>query len=486
MDFSDNAYVTGITQSSDFPTANPIQAKLAGSDNAFVAKLNWDASTSTLSLVYSTYLGGSSYDSGEGIALDSSDNAYVVGYTESSDFPTAQPLQTSLAGYSNAFVAELNWAASTSTLSLVYSTYLGGDNDSGAGIAVDSSGNAYVAGNTAFNDLPTANPIQASSPGMNSTHAFVAEIGTADSPGIAFGPGAFTFGELDVGITSGVQSVILTAAGSQPLNVFSITPGGDFALVTTATSCPYTGGTVPSGSTCTLDVTFTPSAGGTRTGSLSVTDNASGSPQTVPLAGTGISTFSLSSDKSSGSVIKGANSTTFTIAAATSSGFTGNIALACTGISPATCTFNPTSVTPGQKSTLTVSGLSALSGNSVSFTVTGTSSGQTASLALTILLADFVLSTSATGATVAAGQSATYNLSVTPVGGFDQQVSLSCSGAPPVAVCSISPAAVTLDGIDSVHATVTVTTTARSLAPEAGWLLPEQPTRALSPGSRGY
>ncbi len=100
------------------------------------------------SLLYSTYLGGSVQDGGNAIAVDSSGNAYVTGFTQSADFPTANPLQASLAGKNNAFVAKLNPTGSA----LVYSTYLGGNDqtytDAGLGIAVDSSGNAYVTGQT--------------------------------------------------------------------------------------------------------------------------------------------------------------------------------------------------------------------------------------------------------------------------------------------------------------------------------------------------
>src|SRR5208282_6129933 len=89
-----------------------------GSVNAFVAKLNSAGS----GLVYSTYLGGSSSDDGYAIAVDTSGNAYVTGYTESSNFPTANPLQATIGGYQNAFVAKINAPGSA----LVYSTYLGG------------------------------------------------------------------------------------------------------------------------------------------------------------------------------------------------------------------------------------------------------------------------------------------------------------------------------------------------------------------------
>ena len=103
-------------------------------------------------LAYSTYLGGSGLDLCTGIALDGSDNAYVAGATNSANFPVAGPLQINLIGSTNAFVAKLNAAGSA----LAYSTYLGGSNiDSASAIAVDASGAAYVTGDTASIDFPT-------------------------------------------------------------------------------------------------------------------------------------------------------------------------------------------------------------------------------------------------------------------------------------------------------------------------------------------
>jgi hypothetical protein len=158
VDAAGNAYVVGETASPDFPTANPLQPTLGGSaTNAFVAKLTPDGSA----LVYSTYLGGSGQDgdSGWGIAVDGAGNAYVTGGTSSPDFPTANPLPPALLGSYDGFVAQLTADGSA----LVYSTYLGGsgrDGDLGWGIAVDGAGNAYVVGETASPDFPTANPLQ--------------------------------------------------------------------------------------------------------------------------------------------------------------------------------------------------------------------------------------------------------------------------------------------------------------------------------------
>ena len=152
VDSAGNAYVTGYTLSNDFPTLNAFQStkNKNGSNNAFVAKLNPSASGAA-SLLYSTYLGGSVEDIGQGIAVDSSGDAYVTGSTGSSDFPTSNAYQNTLNSTGgNAFVAKLNPSASGAA-SLLYSTYLGGSSgvaggDGGSGIAVDSSGNAYVTG----------------------------------------------------------------------------------------------------------------------------------------------------------------------------------------------------------------------------------------------------------------------------------------------------------------------------------------------------
>jgi hypothetical protein len=148
---SGNVYVTGETSSTNFPTTPGVFQTVNGGTfyKVFVTELN----PSGTSLVYSTYLGGNSYDFGEAIAVDGSGNAYVTGYTTSANFPiTSGVFQTVLGGAQNAFVTKLNFLGTA----LVYSTYLGGNNsDSGFGIAVDGSGNAYVTGETFSTNFPT-------------------------------------------------------------------------------------------------------------------------------------------------------------------------------------------------------------------------------------------------------------------------------------------------------------------------------------------
>jgi hypothetical protein len=285
VDSAGNAYVTGETDSTDFPTADPLQASIKGLTNAFVTELNAGGSA----LLYSTYLGGSDYDAAYGIAVDTAGNAYVTGYTMSTDFPTANPLQGtcgSCNGFYTAFVAKLNPTGSA----LVYSTYLGGSGgDQGDGIAVDTAGNAYVTGWTASTDFPTANPLQTKCDNCqagSSGDAFVAKI----SPGpaeVTLSTNTLTFASYSAGTTSAEESVTLTSSGAGLLTLTSITASGDFALITTGTSCPYTGGSVASSATCTIDVTFTPTTTGLRTGSVTINDNASNTPQVVSLSGTG-------------------------------------------------------------------------------------------------------------------------------------------------------------------------------------------------------
>jgi len=140
--------LTGFTTAPDFPTAaHSIPAPPVGLQTfeGFVSKLSFDSVSSTLSLVYSTYLGGSGLDEARAIAVDSFGNAYVAGYNISPDFPTVHSLPASLAG-GTAFISKLSFDSLTSTLSLVYSTFLGGSSgiDEAYGIALDAGDNAYV------------------------------------------------------------------------------------------------------------------------------------------------------------------------------------------------------------------------------------------------------------------------------------------------------------------------------------------------------
>ncbi len=170
VDSAGNAYVVGVTGSSDFPTVNPVQSSLQGSQinpynaDAFVAKLSPDGTK----LLYSTYLGGNGADVASSVAVDAAGNAYLTGSTQSLDFPvTSNVFQPVFGGgggqfdtmYSSgdAFVVKMS-----PTGKMVYSTFLGGSqDDAGWGIAIDAQGNAYIGGSTLSKNFPTLNAFQA-------------------------------------------------------------------------------------------------------------------------------------------------------------------------------------------------------------------------------------------------------------------------------------------------------------------------------------
>jgi hypothetical protein len=147
VDAQGNAYVAGVTSSSDFPILNAVQPQLQGSTDAFVAKFN-----SAGALLFSTYIGGSGVDVGNAIALDASGAIFVAGYTYSTDFPvTAGALQLANAGACDAFLFKLSPTGDT----LLYATYLGGSGaDTASGVALDASGNVYLGGWTLSSNFP--------------------------------------------------------------------------------------------------------------------------------------------------------------------------------------------------------------------------------------------------------------------------------------------------------------------------------------------
>ena len=147
VDSTGEAFVVGSTTSIDFPLANPLPGANPGFPTAFVTKLNSTGSA----LIYSTYLGGGANDQAAAIALGSAGEAYIVGSTTSIDFPTTPgAVQRIYGGGGDAFIAELNPTGNQ----LLYSSYLGGrDRDVGTGIAVQK-GQAYITGYTQSGNFP--------------------------------------------------------------------------------------------------------------------------------------------------------------------------------------------------------------------------------------------------------------------------------------------------------------------------------------------
>src|SRR5260370_465405 len=164
----------------------------------------------------------------------------------------------------------------------------------------------------------------------------------ASAPVVSLSASSLAFASQTVGTTSAAQSVTLSNTGNASLNLTGVSASGDFAQTNTC------GSSVAAGANCTISVTFTPTASGSRTGTLSITDNASGSPQSVSLTGTGSTAtrdFSLLASPTSGTITAG-QSATFTLNVSPSGGFNQVVGLACSGAPQAgTCTISPNSVT---------------------------------------------------------------------------------------------------------------------------------------------
>jgi hypothetical protein len=195
LDASNNALLVGTTSSSNFPVVGAFQSALAGVNDVFVAKLGALGS----SLSYSTYLGGSATDSGTGIRVNSSGEAFVTGSTNSLNFPIVSAVQPLRGNVFDAFVTRLGAAGS----SLVYSTYLGGNGtDRATAIALDPSSNAYVTGDTSSTNFPTAAPYQAALGG--GTDAFLSKL---SSTGASFVYSTYLGGSgADLGLGVGIDA----------------------------------------------------------------------------------------------------------------------------------------------------------------------------------------------------------------------------------------------------------------------------------------
>lgn len=153
VDSAGNAYVTGLTGSTDFPTESSYEDTFSGDGSAFVSKINFDGND----LIYSTFLGGSGTDRAWDIAVDSAGSAYITGATGSDNFPVKDAYQSQISGVSDAFITKLTPSGNT----ISFSTYLGGSlSDEGKSIAIDSSGNAYISGGTTSTNFPVANAYQ--------------------------------------------------------------------------------------------------------------------------------------------------------------------------------------------------------------------------------------------------------------------------------------------------------------------------------------
>lgn len=390
VDLSGNAYVTGTTASVDFPTAGAIQRTLRGVEDAFVTKINSNGSA----LVYSTYLGGSGSEEYERIAVDSDGNAYITGNTSSTDFPLVNAMQADLKGGLDAFVTKVNPDGSA----ILYSTYLGGNNlensDQAGAIEVDSGGNAYVTGSTLSPDFPTTAGAFDRTCAAGHACAYVTKVNARGS--------ALLYSTY-LGDNSSGRGIAVDALGNA--YVTGHTFGGFPTASPVQTRC---------GGDCSKEDAFVTKL----------------NPAASALV---FSTYLGGSNEDGGSSIAVDSEGSAYIAGYTRS--------------PDFPTVNAMQAAPGVRDYDAFVAKISLSGTGTDFAVS-VPVGASAS------------------STVNAGQTATYTVDVVPTG-FTGTVALTCNWVslqPVGTTCTISPASVDMNGSDAVHSTVMVTTTARSVS----------------------
>ena len=215
LDASNNAYIAGITSANNFPTKNAFQPSSGGGDDGFVAKFN-PAASGEASLIYSTYIGGVGTDQANGIAVNSSGQAVVVGLTGSTNFPLVNAFDTTNQ-INEGFVSVIG----ANGTSLVNSSFLGGsDQDHVFNVALGNGGLIYVTGNTLSNNFPLALPFQATRAGVRD--AFVTKI--------RFGSGVLSSSYLggngnDIGSGITVKGNFIYVVGQTASNNLATTSG---------------------------------------------------------------------------------------------------------------------------------------------------------------------------------------------------------------------------------------------------------------------
>src|SRR5208337_2795463 len=475
VDTSGDAYVTGYTQSNNFPTANAVQASYTGGacgqnhpcPDAFITEVNPQGTA----LVYSTYLGGSGANWGNAIALDSNTNAYVVGTTTSSNFPAIalayQNAPGNTTGLGQAFVSMLEHAAAAgvaltpqtlafgpvqlntpskvtsldqpATVTLmnagtvplqVTSITTTGDfaetdncgwSASGPGTIPGGGGTCTI--NVTFTPTVLVQETELLAINDNATGSphviYLSGAGVNQVTTVLFTPPSLVFPTTILNTSSAPLAVTVTNNGTSnvPLTITAIAITGDFSETN---NCPSTPFTLAVNQYCTFNVTFTPTATGSLSGTLTLTDNVASGSSSVSLKGVGNPVFTLNSPTLAQSLFIGTTATDFTINLSAPSSFIDTIRLSCTS---GTCSFNPQTIALGQEpllqptSTLTLSGLLSSTSNPYTFTVSGddtTTNVGTATLTLTIFFEDFSISAAPAIEAVSSGGSTIYTVTVTP------------------------------------------------------------------------
>jgi uncharacterized repeat protein (TIGR01451 family) len=513
VDPAGSVYVTGETNSVNFPTKNPYQPAVAGNSDVFVAKFD-----SASNQVYSTYIGGSGLDRGDGIAVDSDGNAYIVGRVDSAseNFPTTiGSFQHDYRGGDfDGFVTKLNPQGN----GLTYSSFLGGaDNDSAVGVFVDSAFSAFVTGGTKSADFPTTpNVYQSSNAG--DTDGFVIKLNAAGSAATycTLVGGLSTDRGSGLAVDSGGNAFLtgLTRSTDFPtLNAFQNTFGGSFdafvlklnpaatdvifstylggsgddrgfGLALDSSDNCYVTGQTSSNNLPVLNALF-PTFGGSFDAFVAKLDSGGAKLYTTYLGGSG--------DDRATAIAVGANqpsitgfttSTNFPLSNPLQPANAGGTDVFITklnaaGTAPIYSTylggnandnFNNQNITYSGGIAADNSGNAYVTGFTFSSnfpTATpfqganaGSSDAFILKLADTGSSGDFSVGVSPAHRLVVPGGMTTYDITLTPSGGFTGVVNLSINGLPANAGSSFNPPSVNITASSSVTSTLTVTTTA--------------------------
>jgi hypothetical protein len=452
VDTLGNAYVVGLTAENTsggatFPNTNVgFQSAFGGVYDGFIAVVNPTGTTIT----YASFLGGNDDDQAIGIALDSSSRAVVAGFTHSANFWSRNPLPgqsgrdaSNCNGCYDAFVMKVD-PKLAGLSSLVFSTYLGGtDDDRALAVAVDGSDNIVVAGATGTPEsgvakpFPLVSPLQAVKGGATAEYdGFVAAINSSAT--------ALT---LSTYIGGGGDFDVVTAIRTAPSGeVFLAGRTNSISFpITLDSRFPFPQGIVDDAFVARIDPpSHLPAAafssayidfGNVGVGSTSAVES-------VRLLNMGTSTLDISA-----ATVTGPNQAQFQTAVSTNCGSTLPAGASCFF----DLTFAPQ--LPGvHDAFLTITDNAAGSPHSIILTGTGT--------------ADFNLTVADNSEDINAGQTASYTLTLTPLGGFNQSITFSCSNVPPRSTCT-PPPATSLDGTNSKNVSLSIATQSRSAAPPA-------------------
>ena len=516
VDPNGNVYVTGTTESTNFPVLNALEPTLSAPWNSFITKLDISGT-----LLYSTYFGQTGETTSIGIAADAAGEAYITGEAlNPTGFPQVNPILGEISGY---FIAKLNSTGSGLVYStffgqgdgetvasphadsqgdllvvggglvdqvnpiqsdttsyhlseldpngtLIFSSYLGtpaARNDTkSAALGMDSTGNAYIGYAAAETSPPLLKPIFGSYSPFHESGPAVAKL--AVGTGISFSmPGTVQYPPGLVGNTQNAAMVTLFNTGTTDINISEIATNGDDFLFQ-GNQCPAT---LTAGTQCDLFVAFSPTGGGARNGTIVINDDSPGNPHIIQLTGVGLTP----------GVSINPTSLTFSAQGIDTTSPAQNVTLTNTGgasLSISHIGFIGTN--PGDFAETNNCGTSLAAGTSCSISVvfTPTQLGpRTAVLSITDAVGNQTVDLTGTGAvslglsipsggtnsaTVNAGSTAKYTLSIGG-GGLSGTAILTCAGAPTGATCSL-PDSLNVSDTNASDFTVTISTTAKSSA----------------------